>query len=142
MGRKGVKTNQADLQSCNSVKTYMVQDKADQSSEQVVEIVEGIISPPKDQMKENNGVEEEGIQQKDEQQPLIERGKDMENLQAFPTKRDMAGVMSHLECMIKGELNATRMDIQNVLQRVEESETHLDEHKKVILELRARIWIG
>lgn len=46
--------------------------------------------------------------------------------------------MSHLECMIKGELNATRMDIQNVLQRVEESEVHLDEHKNTIMELRER----
>lgn len=40
--------------------------------------------------------------------------------------------------MIKGELNATRMDIQNVLQRVEESEAHLDVHKKAIMELRER----
>lgn len=47
-------------------------------------------------------------------------------------------MMSHLECMIKEELNATRMDIQNVLQRVEQSEAHIDVHKKAILELRER----
>lgn len=49
----------------------------------------------------------------------------------------MAEMLSHLECMIIGELNATRMDIQNVL-RVEESEEHLDERKKAIMELRER----
>lgn len=54
----------------------------------------------------------------------------MEGLQALPTKLDMAEMMSHLECMIKGELNATRLVIQNVLQGVEESKIHSDEHKK------------
>lgn len=49
----------------------------------------------------------------------------------------MAEMLSHLECMIIGELNATRMDIQNVLW-VEESEEHLDERKKAIMELRER----
>lgn len=48
----------------------------------------------------------------------------MDSLQALPTKQAMAEMMSHLERMIKGELNATRMDIQNLLQRVEESEVH------------------
>lgn len=50
----------------------------------------------------------------------------------------MAEMLPHLECMIKGELDATRMDMQNVLHRVEESEEHLDEHKRAIMELQER----
>lgn len=71
-----------------------------------------------------------------QQQQIME--KDSENLQTLPTKQDMADMMSHVECMINGEMNVTKMDIKKVLQRVEETEEHLDEHRKAIMELRER----
>lgn len=64
--------------------------------------------------------------------------KDLENVQTLPTKQDMVDMLSHLESMIKEELSAARTDINNVLQRVEETEEHLNEHKNAILELRER----
>lgn len=55
----------------------------------------------------------------------------------------MAEMRSHLEYMIKGELSATRMDIQNVLQWIEESEEHVDEHKKTLWNCEKGLsWIG
>lgn len=79
----------------------------------------------------------------------MEKGKEKEmegegdNSQSLPTKQDMAEMMSHLECMIKGELNATRAAIQNVIKRVEESEVQLDKHKKLSWNyVRGRNWIG
>lgn len=67
---------------------------------------------------------EEETLQKDQQQQKMQREGEMDSLQTLPTKQDMAEMLSHL--------NATRRDIQNVLQRVEESEVHLDDHKKAI----------
>lgn len=55
----------------------------------------------------------------------------------------MAEMRSHLEYMIKGELSATRMDIQNVLQWIEESEEHVDERKKTLWNCEKGLsWIG
>lgn len=65
-----------------------------------------------------------------------------EDLQALPTKQDMADMLSQLELMIKGEINATRRDIQNVPQKVEDTEIYLDEHKEAIMELRERAEMG
>lgn len=145
MGRKGAKTNQVESQNCNSIKTNMVQDKADQKIEQIAgnrientnKNLEIITSSPEDQRNKSLESGEEVSRLKDQQQKMA-GDKDVDSLQALPTKQDMAEMMSHLEGMIKGELKATRRDIQNVLQRVEESEAHLNEHKKAILDLRAR----
>lgn len=65
-----------------------------------------------------------------------------DDLQAVPKKQDMADMLSHLELMIKAEMNATRRDIQTVLKRVEDTETHLEEHKEAIMKLRERAEMG
>lgn len=90
----------------------------------------------KSQSTQSNINKSEGSLQKNQQQQIM--GKDSESSQSLPTKQDMADMMCHLECMIKIELSATRMDIKNVLQRVEEMEEHLNEHKSAILKLRER----
>lgn len=113
----------------------MVQDKTEQRTEQTVESVQEV-PPVLEGLTNENDLGEEGVPQIDQKQQRMER--EIDSLQALPTKQDMADMMSHLECIIKGEWNATRMDIQNVLQRVEASKAHLDVHKKAIMELRER----
>ena len=61
--------------------------------------------------------------------------------QAPPTRQDMmdmSEMILRLERTIKGEMGATRRDIQSVLQRVEGIEEQLEEHRNAITELRDR----
>ena len=112
----------------NPIKSYMTQDKVDLRVEQEAEEKEEA-PPPLERSMAGNSIGEEIKQQ---------QLQGMDNSQMPSTKQDMAELMRYLECTIKGELNATRADIKDVLTRVEESEAQIGEHQKVILKLQER----
>lgn len=75
MGRKGVKNNQAESGFCNSIKTYMVQGKTDQRTEQIFESVE-VITPVSEGQISKTDLGEEGALQKDQGQQRMEKETD------------------------------------------------------------------